>query len=99
MYVSLKKAKKEYNQNLNKEMLWIIRNFAKKENLSFLSDKPILKEKPNLTENEKTLRLESETAGTLNNFFSNIVKKPQLPKFSVKIQLPKTLRIQFSKPF
>ena len=30
MYVSLKKAKKEYNQNLNKEMLWIIRNFAKK---------------------------------------------------------------------
>ena len=90
MYVPLKKAKKEYNQNLNKEMLWTIRNFAKKENLSLLSDEPILKEKQNLTENEKTLCLESETAGTLNDFLSNRVKKPQLPKYSVKIQLPKT---------
>ena len=35
-----------------------------------------------LTENEKTPTFESETAETLNNFFSNIVKKLEIPKFS-----------------
>ena len=39
-------------------------------------------EKINLTENEKMLASESETAETLNNFFSNIVKKLNIPKFN-----------------
>ena len=34
-----------------------------------------------LTENEKTLTSKSEIAETLNNFFSNIVKKFEIPKF------------------
>ena len=47
-----------------------------------LSDKSVSREKINLTENEKMLTSESETAETLNNFFSNIVKKLNIPKFN-----------------
>ena len=47
-----------------------------------LSDNPVSREKINLTENEKMLTSESETAETLNNFFSNIVKKLNIPKFN-----------------
>ena len=36
----------------------------------------------NLTENEKMLTSESETAETLNNFFSNIVKKLNISKIN-----------------
>ena len=61
-----------------------------------LSDKSVSREKINLTENEKMLTSESETAETLNRFFSNIVKKLKLIQTT---QLRKTLRIQFSKPF
>ena len=39
-------------------------------------------EKINLTENEKMLASESETAETLNNFFSNIIKKLNIPEFN-----------------
>ena len=39
-----------------------------------LPDKPVSREKINLTENEKFLTSQSDTAETLN-FFSNIVKK------------------------
>ena len=46
-----------------------------------LSDKSGSREKINLTEHEKILTSESETAETLNNFFSNIGKKPS-PKFN-----------------
>ena len=64
-----------------------------------LSDKSVSREKINLTENEKMLTSESETAETLNNFFSNIVKKLIFQNLIQIIQLPKTLRIQFSKHF
>ena len=47
-----------------------------------LSDKSVSREKINLTENEKMLTSESETAKTLNNFFSNTVKKLKIPKFN-----------------
>ena len=47
-----------------------------------LSDKSVSREKINLTENEKMLTFEPETAETLNNFFSNIVKKLNIPKFN-----------------
>ena len=42
----------------------------------------VSREKINLTENKKMLTSESETAETLNNFFSNIVKKLNIPKFN-----------------
>ena len=49
---------------------------------SLLSDKSVSREEIDLTENEKMLTSESETAGTLNNFFSIIVKKLNIPKFN-----------------
>ena len=49
---------------------------------SLLSDKSVSREEIDLTENEKMLTSESETAGTLSNFFSIIVKKLNIPKFN-----------------
>ena len=57
----LKKVKKEYCQNLDEKNVI--------DNNNSLSDKSVSREKTNLTENEKMLRSESETAETLNIFF------------------------------
>ena len=76
----LKKAKKEYYQNLDEKNVIDNKKFWKTVK-PLLSDKSVSREKINLTENEKMLTSESETAETLNNFFSNIVKKPS-PKFN-----------------
>ena len=61
--------------NINNKKFW-------KTVKPLLSDKSVSREKINLTENEKMLTSESETAETLNNFFSNIVKKLNIPKFN-----------------
>ena len=98
-YVSfLKKAEKEYDQNLNEKNVTDNKKFWKTVK-PLLSNKSVSREKINLTENEKMLTSESETAETLNNFFSNIVKKLIFQNLIQIIQLPKTLRIQFSKHF
>ena len=47
-----------------------------------LSDKSVSREKIKPTENEKMLTAEFETAETLNNFFSNLVKKLNIQKFN-----------------
>ena len=77
----LKKAKKEYYQNLDEKNVIDNKKFWKTVK-PLLSDKSVSREKINLTENEKMLTSESETAETLNNFFSNIVKKLNIPKFN-----------------
>ena len=94
----LKKGKKEYYQNLDEKNVIDNKKFWKTVK-PLLSDKSVSREKIKLTENEKMLTSESETAETLNNFFSNIVKKLKFQNLIQTIQLPKTLRIQFSKPF
>ena len=77
----LKKAQKKYYQNLDEKN--VIDNKKLWKTLKpLLSDKSVSREKINLTENEKMLTSESETAETLNNFFSNIVKKLNIPKFN-----------------
>ena len=81
-YVSfLKKAEKEYDQNLNEKNVTDNKKFWKTVK-PLLSDKSVSREKINLTENEKMLTSESETAETLNNFFSNIIRKRNIPKFN-----------------
>ena len=70
----LKKAKKEYYQNLDEKNDIDNKNFRKTVK-PLLSDKSTSREKIKVTENEKILTSVSETAKTLNNFFSNIVKK------------------------
>ena len=77
----LKKTKKEYYQNLDEKNVIDNKKFWKTVK-PLLSDKSVSREKINLTENEKMLTSESETAETLNNFFSNIVKKLNIPKFN-----------------
>ena len=57
-----------------------------------LSDKSVSREKINLTENEKMLTSESETGETLNNFFSNIVKKLNIPKFDSNDSLSESIK-------
>ena len=47
-----------------------------------LTDKLVSREKINVAENEKMLTSESETAETLNNFFSKMVKKLDIPNFN-----------------
>ena len=77
----LKKAKKEYYQNLDEKNVIDNKKFWKTVK-PLLSDKSVSREKINLTENEKMLTSESETAETLNNFFPNIVKKFNIPEFN-----------------
>ena len=87
----LKKAKKEYYQNLDEKNVIDNKKFWKTVK-PLLSDKSVSREKINLTENEKMLTSESETAETLNNFFSNIVKKLNIPKFNSNNSVTKNIK-------
>ena len=77
----LKKAKKEYYQNLDGKNVIYNRKFWKTVK-PLLSDKSVSRGKINMTDNEKMLTSESETGETLNNLFSNKVKKLSIPKFN-----------------
>ena len=57
-----------------------------------LSDKSVSREKINLTKNEKMLTSESEAAETLNNFFSDIVKKLNIPIFISNNSVTKNIK-------
>ena len=81
MCVSLENAKKGYYQNLDEKNVIDNKKFWKIIK-PLLSDRSVSKEKINLTENEKMLTSECETAETLKNLFSNIVKKLNIPKFN-----------------
>ena len=78
---SWKKATKKYYQNLDEKNVIDNKKFWKTVK-PLLSDKSVSREKINLTENEKMLTSESETAETLNNFFSNKCSNPNIPKFN-----------------
>ena len=47
-----------------------------------MSDKVILRDKINLSENSQIIKSELETAELLENFFSNIIKNFEISKFS-----------------
>ena len=87
----LKKAKKEYYQNLDEKNVIDNKKFWKTVK-PLLSDKSVSREKINLTENEKMLTSESETAETLNNFFSNIVKKLEILKCNSNNSITENIR-------
>ena len=87
----LKKVKKEYFQNFDEKNVIDNKKFWKTVK-PLLSDKSVSREKINLTENEKMLTSESETAETLNNFFSNIVKKLNIPKFNSNNSVTKNIK-------
>ena len=77
----LKKAKKEYYRNLDGKNVIDNKKFWETVKV-LLSEKSVSRENINLTENEKILTSESERAETLNNYFSNIVKKLEISKFN-----------------
>ena len=58
-------------------------NNVSEYSITFTLWQTVFSEKINLTENEKTLTFDSETAETLNNFFSNKVKLA-VPKFDYR---------------
>ena len=66
--------KKDYYQKLDEKHVINNKNLWKTVK-PLLSDKSVSTEKINLTENEKMLTSESETAEPLINFFFNIVKE------------------------
>ena len=66
--------KKDYYQKLDEKHVINNKNLQKTVK-PLLSDKSVSTEKINLTENEKMLTSESETAEPLNNFVFNIVKE------------------------
>ena len=77
----LEKAKKKHYQNLDGKNAIDNKKFWKTVK-ALLSDKSVSREKINLTENGNMRTSESETAESLNNFFYNIVKKFNIPKFN-----------------
>ena len=87
----LKEAEKEYYQNLDEKNVIDNKKFWKAVK-PLLSDKSVSREKINLTENEKVLTSESETAETLNNFFSNIVKKLEILKCNSNNSITENIR-------
>ena len=62
-----------------------------------LFDKSVSREKINLAENEKMPTSESATAKTLDNFFSNIVKKLNTPNFNSNNSVTKNIKDPVSK--
>ena len=65
---------------------------CKKTVKPLLCDKSVSRDKINLTEIEKMLTSESETAETLNNLFFNIVKKLNIPKFNSSNSVTKNIK-------
>ena len=57
-----------------------------------LSDKSIYRQKINLIENEKALTSKFKTAESLYNFFSNIVRKLEIPKFDSKNSVTENIK-------
>ena len=80
MCICLEKANKEYYQTLDEKN--VIHNKTFWKTVKFLlSDKSLSREKINLSENEKTLTSESETAEALD-FCSNIIRKLYISKYN-----------------
>ena len=77
----LRKPKKNCFSNLNENDIVDNKLFWKTVKPSF-SDKVILRDKINLSENGQISKSELETAGALNNVFSNIIKNLEISKFS-----------------
>ena len=71
----LRKSKRRYYENLN------IKNVTDNK-LFWKSVKPLLSNKSRISEKGEILKTESETAETLNSFFSNIVKNLDFSRYS-----------------
>ena len=78
----LRKEKKEYFANLNEKDIIDNKNFWQTVK-PFLSEKLKSREKITLVEKEELVSSESDVAQRFNQFFSNIVKSLDIPKYAV----------------
>ena len=77
----LRKSKRGYYENLNIKNLTKNKLFWKSVK-PLLSDKSRIRDRINISEKGKILKTESETAESLNSFFSNIVKNLNISRYS-----------------
>ena len=82
----LQKEKKKYFANLNKKDITDNKEYLHTIK-PFLSEKTKSREKITLTENENLVSDDPEVANCLNNFFSNIVKNLEIPKYEIEDDL------------
>ena len=83
VYLYLKKRKRLL-LILTRKILPTTKHFGK---LLSLLEKTKSREKPTLIENEKMFPDDTEVTNCLNNFFSNIVKNLEIPKYEVGEEL------------
>ena len=77
----LRKSKRGYYENLNIKNVTDNKLFWKSVK-PLLSDKSRIRDRINISEKGKILKTESETAESLNSFFSNIVKNLNVSRYS-----------------
>ena len=77
----LRKSKRGYYENLNTKSVTDNKLFWKSVK-PLLSDKSRIRDRINISEKGEILKTESETAETLNSFFSNIVKNLNISRYS-----------------
>ena len=82
----LRKEKKFFFANLNEKDIIDKKEFWQTIK-PFLSEKTKSKEKNTLIENENLVSDDAEVANCLNNFFSNVAKNLEIPKYDVKDDL------------
>ena len=80
----LRKEKKKYFANLIEKYITDYKKIWQTIK-SFLSEKTKSREKITLIENENLVSDDAEVANCLNNFFSNIVKNLEIPKYEVEM--------------
>ena len=76
----LKKTKKNYYNSLNDKDVSDNKTFRKTAK-PFLSDKIVSKEQILLVENDEIISEDSKIVESLNSFFSNIIKNPEIPGY------------------
>ena len=77
----MRKSKRGYYENLNIKNVTDNKLFWKSVK-PLLSDKSRIRDRINISEKGKVLKTESETAESLNSFFSNIVKNLNISRYS-----------------
>ena len=77
----LRKSKRGYHENLNIKNITDNKLFWRSVK-PLLSDKSRIRDRINISEKGKILKTESETAESLNSFFSNIVKSLNISRYS-----------------
>ena len=92
----LRKFKRRYYENLNIKNVTDNKLFWKSVK-PLLSDKSRIRDRINISEKGKILKTESETAESLNSFFSNIIKNLNTSRYSEFNPVTENIADQLSK--